>query len=771
MSKRVFIVACISLVVFSTAGMSLYLNTTQPATAYIVSPTSRFNPIFADAGSGFSYSAKGRITVEKFMEGFRFDANFGYLSAEIVKALNGGLSAEWVKTQTRKLIPKKEFVRFSILHLYKRDDSFYLPYEDKRIGYPLTLRYCLADQPVDNPTGAPSFILAGARIFVENPIRDADELDERLSGLDVKTGTHQSIVKRQVFSQVFSDDRRSIAYLNELEFPSIVKNEADLKAIRAAISQNYKHRSNIREIFVDLPEPALVGGRRWSRVCIKGAAFDESEPVFSDTGVASHGISVSVTDKGALIYHGSLPASNGRMAYRKAKEEFRNQYLIYHNDYLSRSGVFASAPLGYGIFPDAPLYKGEKPGYVILGVDDNMPDRARAKPVPMAVLAKTLRRLNDAGFTHPHFYFGNVTSRNGRIYLYDLDSVEYIGLHRPHLMRLLMSEVRDIFYIYMKGMYYRFSSLRFSGHSDDPAENTRRAVVEREGSISLKEFVGAYFYDAPLKMREYLAEDGIIKPMEKMADKFIVKGGRDMTYGELDESGKSLLMLLKHNIQEKRGIVSPGVSLYMGEKPKGPGYIDVNDEVKAAVSFRDTLKIYARSAAGERKTIIIGIDLSWIPQDEISLIQPVLNYIRGLSRHRNFPNVIIVRGKGADLAKDVLRESKKSGELPSRVVILANEATAFDNLFGTLRGAPIEEKLLLIGVSSKNITGNDYIRIFTMLEMALKIAYNGANSVHNPFIDVIQDPNNRKIYYFKPRKEPLSGPQLKNIYMNQAIAA
>jgi len=213
----------------------------------------------------------------------------------------------------------------------------------------------------------------------------------------------------------------------------------------------------------------------------------------------------------------------------------------------------------------------------------------------------------------------------------------------------------------------------------------------------------------------------------------------------------------------------PSVAVPLPPVKKEPyaGYIIAEEEAKSALRCLDALKLYARTAEMEGKTIIIGIDLSFIPPEQANAIQPVLNTVRDLSKL----GIIVVRGKGEGLAANVKKVSSKEGVKLSKVIILANEATAFGDLFGNLRGSSAEEKLVIVGVSSKNITRNCYIRIFDMLNMAFKIAYNGPGAASSPFIDIYQDPNNRNIIHFVPRAEPVRDENLlPHIYGLQARA-
>jgi hypothetical protein len=770
MGKNIFAFISIALVLGSSIGTTVYLNNVRSDHSFFLSPASRFSPLVRIEKSGGDYVITGdKDELARFAQNFRFDAEFVYLSTIIGDALSAGLSEDWVRGNAQKVTQKMKFDLFDMSRLYRRGDAFYLPYGGRESGFPFILRYCPPGQPAENATGAPCLLVGGAKIFLENPIKNADEVDESLSDLNIKTESRQPLVKRNIFS----GKRRSIAYLNELEFGAIVKNEKNLKAIKDAVSKNYELKPNVRAVYVDLPEPVTIDGRRWSRTYIKGIVFDETKPIALNEGVNAMGYDynpIFVDQNGSLSNPGLSPSPEGAMTYKKAKAEFKNHYLMFNNGYLAANNVLVAAPLGYGIFPDAPLYGGERLGYVILGVDDQMPDRVKAKPVTMSVLARTLRMIHNAGFTHPYLYFGNVSARGNSVYVHDLDSAEYISSARGRMYKMVMSEARDIFSIYMKNIYYRLSSLRFVSPAANVEVQAERAKLEAQGRASIKDFVSAYFYDCPKKLKDYLTEDGLIKPMEFMADKIIVSREKELPCAACDEAGKAFFMLLRHNFTHNR-VSSPKAIAPSSGNGVSEGYIDADVEKGAAIRFIDALKIRARAAEAEKKMIIVGMDLSWVPEEQARIIQPALNAVKDLSRHGIFINIIIVRGKGNTLAEEVLKESSKAKLKPSRVIVLANGATAFGDVFTAFKDTDVEEKLLLVGVSPTNILKNNYIRIFDMLNMALSLAFNETRSARNPFIDVVLDPNNRRIIHFIPRSEPLSYEKLENVYYLQSLAA
>jgi hypothetical protein len=769
MPKQIFGLSTIALVLTSSLGTTMFLNGNHNIqNTNSVSPASRFNPIVRiEKNDGGYRIATDRAEMARFAQNFRMDAEFVYVSTVIGDAVSSGLSADWVRTQVGKALSRFDSDLFDISRLYKRDGNFYLPYGSKAIDYPFLLRFCPAGQPAENPAGAPSFVIGGARVFIEDPIREADELDQNLSELNIRTERRQPVVKRQIFS----GKRRSVVYLNELEFGFIVK-DTNLAAIKSAVTNNHRSVHGERGIYVDLPEPISVSGRRYVKVYIKGAKFDETKQIGRQETSSMIGDEMDplvVDSKDDIVRPGPVAVPDGGMLYRKAKAEFKNHYLMFHNDFLTKNSIYVAAPIGYGIFPDAPLFSGEKMGFVILGIDDEMPVGTKSKPVSVSTLGATLRHLHDAGFTHPNLYFGNVSGHDKKVYVQDLDLSEYVSPGRSFIARMVMSEIRDIFYFYMKNVYYRLSSLRYDSPARTKEDEARRVDAEAAGRRSMQEFVDAYFHDCKTRLRDYLSHNGIIKPMESIAAGMLGEK-KEVSLEDVDASGKSFIMLLRHNFIQKRGYPS-GKTVFAEVKKPAEGYVQDEVEAGQATRFIDLLKVAAKLAREQNKAIVIGMDLSWIPEEQLRAIQPVLNSIKDLSRRGPFLNIVIVREKGVKLADEVLKESKKKDVDPSRVIILANEATAFGEMMTSLRGTEIEDKLLLVGVSPKNISKKSYIRIFEMLGMALKIAENGYGAARSPFIDIMPDPNNRKIMHFIPRSEPLDNSKLENIYYLQSLAS
>jgi hypothetical protein len=198
---------------------------------------------------------------------------------------------------------------------------------------------------------------------------------------------------------------------------------------------------------------------------------------------------------------------------------------------------------------------------------------------------------------------------------------------------------------------------------------------------------------------------------------------------------------------------------------------DLDSARKAAIALMDTLKLRAFEAKKAGQNIILGIDTSWIPGmdgEQGMAIQPLLSEIYRLSKEEGLENIIIVRGEGPVVARDILEKTHETGTALSNVIVLGSEKTIQSEEFTGLKSTDTERRAFLAGVDPKNLTENSYARIVEMCALAIKLAFSDMDSVSAPKIQA--NKIGPRIWVFIPEAEPFDFRELKRIYETQRQA-
>jgi len=214
---------------------------------------------------------------------------------------------------------------------------------------------------------------------------------------------------------------------------------------------------------------------------------------------------------------------------------------------------------------------------------------------------------------------------------------------------------------------------------------------------------------------------------------------------------------------------------------------DLSDAVTNDISRKETvwgqtfidttlIRAYAaRSLYAEGKIespyILIGVETSWIPDEQLPYIQELLNKLGTLSKEKGLENLIIRRGKGGSLAHVLEREASKSGITNSNVIILGDNNVIDSDRFNSFRkGADPEKWAFFAGVElPEGFPPNNYIRLFEMLTNALNL-WSGKPLVEDTrYMRIVRE--GKRIYKFiMPEIEAMDYELLKKIYENQLEA-
>ncbi len=198
---------------------------------------------------------------------------------------------------------------------------------------------------------------------------------------------------------------------------------------------------------------------------------------------------------------------------------------------------------------------------------------------------------------------------------------------------------------------------------------------------------------------------------------------------------------------------------------------DLESSRKAAVTLMDTLKLRAFEARKAGQNMILGIDTSWIPGmdgEQGMAIQPLLSEIYRLSKEEGLENIIIVRGEGPSVARDIFDKAHETGTALSNVIVLGGEKTIRSEEFSGLKSTDTERRAFLAGVDPKNLTENSYARIVEMCALAIKLAFSDIDSVSAPKIQA--NKVGPRVWVFIPEAEPFDLRELKKIYGTQRQA-
>lgn len=209
------------------------------------------------------------------------------------------------------------------------------------------------------------------------------------------------------------------------------------------------------------------------------------------------------------------------------------------------------------------------------------------------------------------------------------------------------------------------------------------------------------------------------------------------------------------------------------EKLKDAGYYRSLAE-STVKKFADILKVQAFEAARKEEDIIIGLDTSWIPEEQREYIQGLLKEFERVSRKCGLENIIIRSAKGTKLAGIVEEEIKKKNTPVSNVIFLGHYKTLAKGAFDPFRPAGDPKNCALfagVELPCGNLPANAHIRLFELLRTALYIANNGQIPNNKPFLYIVPEEGRKRILRFViPRAELFDHKILKEVYTAQKKA-
>ncbi len=220
----------------------------------------------------------------------------------------------------------------------------------------------------------------------------------------------------------------------------------------------------------------------------------------------------------------------------------------------------------------------------------------------------------------------------------------------------------------------------------------------------------------------------------------------------------------KFTVERGKGSIASGVRITLDFNVSLKN--DFRERVSDAQEFADTVMARAFEAAKRGENIIIGLDMSWIA--DMQGVQALVNRISRITKDKGLDNVIVVRGRGIDLAGNVIREAEKTGISLSNVIVLGEESVIRDKAFDALRSTNTEKKAFLAGVDARNLGEDSYISLLEMLTLAIKLAFGDIDSIDDP--DMIAVKAGPRTWIFIPRARPMSFEEKKAVYEAQAQA-
>ncbi len=170
-------------------------------------------------------------------------------------------------------------------------------------------------------------------------------------------------------------------------------------------------------------------------------------------------------------------------------------------------------------------------------------------------------------------------------------------------------------------------------------------------------------------------------------------------------------------------------------------------------------QLVARAYEAKRKNegVIVGIDTSWIPDMQRAAIQGLVNELTKLSEKKGLNNIIIVRGNAEGLASEVSskmdelsRDTNKFMKIPlSNIVLLGKEGIFDGSAFDWLRPGDDASKWAFFAEVSRleSFPETGDVRLLRMIEIALRLAFDGDTIINDPFILVSEGETARNFIF------------------------
>lgn len=210
-----------------------------------------------------------------------------------------------------------------------------------------------------------------------------------------------------------------------------------------------------------------------------------------------------------------------------------------------------------------------------------------------------------------------------------------------------------------------------------------------------------------------------------------------------------------------------GIDEYSPERiAKAKGRLLKVTELRCADIFMQEV-IEAAESKDERESgqkIIIAVETDWVKGAQRNYVQEVIKATENLKAKAP---VVIVRGSGKSLARELEKAVHDEGVSLKNVVVLASSETLSNDYFESIRAEDDADlnKAFLAEIDASNLSGDSYVRILEMMTMAVRLAFGQRAAGYHPDIE-INYINNRTVVFI-PRAEPVDYEDLKQIYRNQ----
>ncbi|MBD3379849.1 MAG: AAA family ATPase, partial [Candidatus Omnitrophica bacterium] len=191
----------------------------------------------------------------------------------------------------------------------------------------------------------------------------------------------------------------------------------------------------------------------------------------------------------------------------------------------------------------------------------------------------------------------------------------------------------------------------------------------------------------------------------------------------------------------------------------------------AARQLLDSIIIQAYEAEKQGKAVIMGVDISWLPEPQRGYAQRLIDTIG----RKPFKYFRLVRGNGSDLAGKILITAKglekENINAPlSNIVIIGEHAVINSDAFSAFKGKNNgKDGAFFAGIKKPDgFSETGYARLLEIMDIALRTAFEDIRQMSDPGVEVVADPENGiRSYIFIPYAEPMELEELKKVYDNQ----
>jgi len=179
---------------------------------------------------------------------------------------------------------------------------------------------------------------------------------------------------------------------------------------------------------------------------------------------------------------------------------------------------------------------------------------------------------------------------------------------------------------------------------------------------------------------------------------------------------------------------------------------------------------FSASRKNGKKDIIVGIDTSLIPKEQLPIIQDLLVQLERLNREKGLEHIVFVRENGLDLAGRISSEIGKRNTDKSHVIVLGAENVISAKAFDYLRDAPKEKDRAFFAAVRKpeGFPDNSHLRLLDMIRVSLELASGRTVDEDQTYMEVRTE--NERFFIFIPRVEPMDYNILEQMYKGQLKA-